>query len=67
LSSVTAGLSVAGFRHEPGEHEPARNLCPIGALVLAGHLFHDQRPSGRFFFGLVTAAGLEPATLSFEG
>ena len=28
---------------------------------------HDQRPSGRFFFGLATAAGFEPATLSFEG
>ena len=26
-----------------------------------------QRPLGCFFFGRATAAGLEPATLSFEG
>jgi hypothetical protein len=34
----------------------------------AGSLFRDPSALwGRFFFGLATAAGLEPATLSFEG
>ncbi len=41
------------------QHGHARNLRPAGALIsaglihphLAGYLFHDQRPPGRFFFG----------------
>ncbi len=40
----------------------------VAVLLLTGVSdFETQRPPGRFFFGLATAAGLEPATLSFEG